>query len=206
MTAQVNPTVVEKNPDIERAVDKMWITRQSLQTPENALLPGCGWLPKSWMPEPALRQALRSVSRNNVSSLVDYCNPFGHIELRRTILRRLTDLGIEANLNEIMLVDSSSQALDLVCRCLLIQGDRVLVDDPCYFNFQASLAGNGAVVISVPYTNDGPDIEAFSEQVSRYEPNFMLPTAPFITRLEYPCHESERGRSLNCASSMTCVF
>ncbi len=166
----------------------------------------CGWLPKSWMPEPALRQALRSVSRNNVSSLVDYCNPFGHIELRRTILRRLTDLGIEANLNEIMLVDSSSQALDLVCRCLLIQGDRVLVDDPCYFNFQASLAGNGAVVISVPYTMMVPISKLLVSRFLDMNKILCYQRPPFITRLEYPCHESERGRSLNCASSMTCVF
>ena len=34
---------------------------------------------------------------------------------------------------------SGTQAIDLICRFLLRPGDTVLVDDPCYFNFQALL-------------------------------------------------------------------
>ena len=38
-----------------------------------------------------------------------------------------------------MLTDGGSHALDLVCRLLLEPGDTVVLDDPCYFNFQALL-------------------------------------------------------------------
>ncbi len=40
---------------------------------------------------------------------------------------------------QILLADSGTQAVDLLCRFLLEPGDTVLVDDPCYFNFRALL-------------------------------------------------------------------
>jgi DNA-binding transcriptional MocR family regulator len=41
------------------------------------------------------------------------------------------------DVDQIMLTASGTQAIDLICRFLLRPGDTVLVDDPCYFNFQA---------------------------------------------------------------------
>jgi aspartate/methionine/tyrosine aminotransferase len=40
--------------------------------------------------------------------------------------------GVEASPDQIILTDSGTQALDLVCRFLLQPGDTVLLDDPCF--------------------------------------------------------------------------
>ena len=37
-------------PQLDRAVDPLWITRQSMQAGPDLLKPGSGWLPASWMP------------------------------------------------------------------------------------------------------------------------------------------------------------
>ncbi len=43
-----------------REVDPLWISRQSLDAHDNMLKPGCGWLPKEWLPEQTLRKALKT--------------------------------------------------------------------------------------------------------------------------------------------------
>src|SRR5579872_6403427 len=38
-------------PQLDRAIDPLWLMRQSLQAGPEALKPGSGWLPDSWMPD-----------------------------------------------------------------------------------------------------------------------------------------------------------
>lgn len=56
-------------PKVDRAIDPLWISRQSLEANDTVLKPGCGWLPASWLPEHSVRKALRTVSRGEVDSL-----------------------------------------------------------------------------------------------------------------------------------------
>jgi DNA-binding transcriptional MocR family regulator len=86
----------------------------------------------------------------------------------------MADQGIEAGSDQILLTDSGTHALDLVCRFLLQPGDTVLVDDPCYFNFLALLRAHRANVVGVPMTPTGPDVTAFAEAAATHRPRFYL--------------------------------
>ncbi|RVD41107.1 PLP-dependent aminotransferase family protein, partial [Mesorhizobium sp. M8A.F.Ca.ET.023.02.2.1] len=50
----------------------------------------------------------------------------------------------------------------------------VLVDDPCYFNFHALLRAHRAKVVSVPYTQSGPDIELFAQALAEHRPRLYI--------------------------------
>src|SRR5262249_22752398 len=157
---QVAPfTLSEVGPRLDRAIDPFWVSRQSLETGDGGLKPGCGWLPPSWLPEEGVRRALRTLSRTNDPVLVAYGSPLGLPPLRELVGRRMADRGIEASPEQIILTESGIQAIDLLCRFLLEPGDSVLVDDPCYFNFHALLRAHRANIVGVPYTHSGPDIE-----------------------------------------------
>ena len=68
----------------------------------------------------------------------------------------MAEQGFHAAPDRILLTDSGTQAIDLVCRMLVKPGDVVLVDDPCYFNFLALLRAHQVTVIGVPHTPGGP--------------------------------------------------
>lgn len=164
----------EVGPRRDRAIDPFWVSRQSLDAGDADLKPGCGWLPPSWLPEDGLRRALRNMSRANSSSLADYGTPLGLPPLRQLIARRMADRGIEAAPDQIMLTDSGTQAIDLLCRLLLEPGDTVLVDDPCYFNFHALLRAHRARIVSVPYTPSGPDMALFAATLEAQRPKLYI--------------------------------
>jgi DNA-binding transcriptional MocR family regulator len=159
----------------EREVDPLWMLRQSLGERRHELMPGCGWLPDDWLAGDALRKAMRGAARSDDDgTLAGYASPLGSPPLRALLARRMADQGIETGPDQILLTDSGTHALDLVCRFLLLPGDTVLVDDPCYFNFLALLRAHRATVVGVPMTPTGPDVAVFAEAAATHRPRFYL--------------------------------
>lgn len=179
LSPQAPLVLAELGPRLDRAVDPFWVTRQSLEAPAESLKPGCGWMPPDWMPEQDLRRALRSLSRAETASLTDYGTPLGLLALRQHLARRMAETGIEAKPSQVLLVESGTQAIDLVCRFLVEPGDCVLIDDPCYFNFLALLRAHRAKVIGIPFTPNGPDLDAFAEAVATHRPRLYVTNSGF---------------------------
>lgn len=166
--------LAEIGPKLDREVDPLWVSRQSLETGASVLKPGCGWLPAAWMYEAGMRRALRAMARSDTLALTDYATPLGHPALRQLLARRMAATGVEAAPEQIMLTGSGTQAIDLVCRFLLEPGDTVLVDDPCYFNFHALLRAHRVRAIGIPFTPSGPDIEAFGAALKEHSPRLYI--------------------------------
>ncbi len=166
--------LADLGPRLDREIDPLWLTRQSLETSERALKPGCGWMPPSWLAEDNMRRALRAVARDKHASVVDYATPAGLPALRQQLGWRLSQHGIVVEPAQILLTDSGTHALDLVCRLLLEPGDTVLVDDPCYFNFHALLRAHRVPVVSVPYTPTGPDLASFEQALIQHRPRLYI--------------------------------
>jgi len=164
----------EIGPPLDREVDPLWVSRQSLEAGASLLKPGCGWLPATWMYEAGMRRALRATARADAAVLSDYATPLGLPELRQLLARRMTAVDIEARPEQIMLTESGTQAIDLICRFLLEAGDSVLLDDPCYFNFHALLRAHRVKAVGVPFTPNGPDVEAFEAALREHSPRLYI--------------------------------
>ena len=62
--------LAEAEPRRDRAIDPLWVSRQSLDAGPEMLKPGCGWLPADRMPNAALRRAVRGLARADDAVLV----------------------------------------------------------------------------------------------------------------------------------------
>ncbi len=173
----VTPAVNALPVRADRAVDPLWVSRQSLDAAPAALKPGCGWLPADWMPNAILRRSIRKLARVEDALLADYGNARGALPMRQWLARRGAAGGLEIDPEQILLTPSGSQAIDLVCRFLLKPGDTVLVDDPCYFNFQALLQAHRVRIVGVPYTATGPDPARFAEILAAEQPRLYVTNA-----------------------------
>ncbi|MER2163508.1 MAG: PLP-dependent aminotransferase family protein, partial [Psychrobacter alimentarius] len=158
-------------------VDPLWVSRQSLETTSEALKPGCGWLPPDWLYAEGMRRGLRYVAKADTSVISEYASPLGLLELRQLLTRRMAGLGIEAKPAQVILTESGTQSIDLIFRFLLMPGDTVVVDDPCYFNFHALLRAHRVNVVGVPYTPTGPDVDAFASVLNEHKPRLYITNA-----------------------------
>ncbi len=174
-SAALPPLALTKDqPQRDRAVDPFWVSRQSLDAGSGTMKPGCGWLPADWMPTDALRRAFRGLARADDAMLADYGATRGSLTLRRMLMARFADEGLEVPSEQLLLAASGTQAIDLICRFLLRPGDTVLVDDPCYFNFRALLRAHQVRLVSVPYTPSGPDVESFEAVLAAERPRLYI--------------------------------
>jgi DNA-binding transcriptional MocR family regulator len=167
-------SIAETEPQLDPVIDPLWMLRQSLHLRPDALKPGCGWLPESWMEDELVRKGLRALARGEASRLVGYDSAMGSESLRTIIARRLGDQGVDAAPDQVLLTDSGTHAIDLVCRFLIETGDAVLVDDPCYFNFHSLLRAHRAKVVAVPYSASGPDVVAFAQILAEHRPRLYI--------------------------------
>ena len=169
-------TLSGARPPPEPAIDPSWINRHAMIGSPDFLCPGAGWLPDSWVLDLGVQRALRLAARNAPEQRRQYDEPLGFAPLRRLFSVRLAERAVLADPGQIIVTDSCSQALDLVCRFLLSPNDTVVVDDPCYFNFHSLLRANRARSVTVPMTPEGPDLAELQRVFAEHRPRLYLTT------------------------------
>lgn len=97
--------------------------------------------------------------------LYQYGETAGLLPLRRHIAEQLSASGTHAD--QVVVTTGSQQALDLVVRCLVDPGDKVLVEAPTYLGALQVLRANQATLLSIPSDEEGPDLDALEAVVSR---------------------------------------
>ncbi len=161
----------------EPAVDPSWINRHAMMGLADFVCPGAGWLPNSWVLDLGVQRALRLAARDDAQRRRQYDEPMGYAPLRRLFSVRLAERAVLVDPDQVIVTNSCSQALDIVCRFLLNPNDTVVVDDPCYFNFLTLLKASRVKVVAAPMAPDGPDVEALERLFVEHRPRLYLTNA-----------------------------
>ncbi len=103
------------------------------------------------------RMLLRSARKARTAQL-DYGSASGSLALREAIcahLRRSRAVDCEAG--QVIVVNGSQQALDLIARVLIDRGDTVAIEDPGYQGTREILRSAGARMVPIAVDSDGLD-------------------------------------------------
>jgi GntR family transcriptional regulator/MocR family aminotransferase len=105
-------------------------------------------------------QLLARVAREQDNGLLRTGDVQGDPSLRRAISEhaRLTR-GVRCTADEVVIVHSTQQALDLTSRLLLADGESVLMEEPGYRSARAVFTASGARVMGIPVDDDGLQAE-----------------------------------------------
>jgi len=115
-------------------------------------------------PHRAWRRSLAKALAMSGSSRLRYHEPQGSPELRtalQTYLWRARSLRCEVD--QIIVVNGTQQALDLCSRLLLDVGDPFVIESPCYWAALHVFKGAGAVPHHVPVDNEGLQTNALGK-------------------------------------------
>lgn len=134
---------------------------------------------------PGLCDAFAAVTRER--AVFQYGETEGVRELRDRLAARLTERGVAAQGDDVLVTAGSQQALTLVAAALLDPGDVVLVEQPTYLAALQVFQLAGARLVAVPGDEDGPDPEAVERaalehgaKVLHVIPTFQNPTGRTI--------------------------
>jgi 2-aminoadipate transaminase len=116
-------------------------------------------------------------------------SPLGYAPLRQFLMETAEQRGIGRSNDDILITNGCQQAIDLIARVLLRDGESVAVEEPLYPGLKASLQQAGARLVGVPVGEQGIDPVEFERilQVERprfaaISPNFQNPTGATLPR------------------------
>lgn len=165
------PRAVEPMPP---HLDVVWLIRNMFRQHPQEKMPGSGLLPNDWLDGELVANALRAISRQNQSLLLQYGNPQGFLPLRQQLQLKLAELEIAAAPEQFVTTSGITQGLDLVARHFTLPGDTIFVDDPAWFLMFGSFATLGAKVVGIPRLPDGPDIAKLAELAALHKPKLYV--------------------------------
>ncbi len=174
------------------SLNRAWLLSDVFADKTVPIKAGCGWIPNDWINESGVQHALRVVSRLPGARIGGYGHPFGLSTLREYIASSLRRYSLSVGVDDVLMTQGVTQALDLIVRTLLRPGDTVLVEDPCYCNLLEILKVAFVNVVSVPRTPDGIDNSQLEEVIRTHKPKVMFVN----TVLQNPS-----GTSLSAASA-----
>lgn len=155
-------------------LDIVWLIRNMFRQTPTQIVPGSGLLPNDWLDSELIGNALRAVSRQPQSVLLQYGTPQGFLPLRQQLQLKLAELEISAAPDQFVTTTGITQALDLVARHFLQPGDTIFVDDPAWYLMFGSFSMLGAKVVGIPRLQDGPDMAKLAELAALHKPRLFV--------------------------------
>lgn len=159
---------------VHNTIDVVWLLRNMLHTVSPEKGPGLGYLPSRWLDGELITSALRALSRQSGAQMLGFGSAQGFLPLRQQLQTRLAEFEIGATPDQLVLVSGITQAIDLIARHCVRPGDAVIVGDPAWFQMFGRFASQGAQLVGMPYTPDGPDLDALENLVQMWRPKMLV--------------------------------
>jgi GntR family transcriptional regulator / MocR family aminotransferase len=128
------------------------------------------------------QRLLARVQRQQGHALLAYGEPGGYPPLREAVASYLgAARGVRCAPEQVLILTSSQQALELSARLLLDPGDAAWLEEPGYPGARAALAAAGARLVPVPVDEAGLDVDAGRRRAPRARLAYVTPSHQYPT-------------------------
>ena len=133
---------------------------------------------KECFPKEDIEKITAELLRNKSDVLLQYGATEGYLPLRKAYIEKiLPDLGLTAELENVLALTGSMQGLDLICKVVVNPGDVVLVEEPSFLGALQTFNIAQAKLVPVPLHTDGIHVDELEALVREYRP-VMFYTIP----------------------------
>lgn len=123
-------------------------------------------------PVEEFQEACKKVLHDYGAAALQYSTTEGYLPLRGMIARHTCRMNIEVTPDNILITSGSQQALDLLGKIFINEGDHILVEAPTYLGALQAWNLFGAQYITVPSDADGMITDEL-EKALRFGPKFI---------------------------------
>ena len=134
---------------------------------------------KECFPKEDIEKITAELLRDKSDVLLQYGATEGYLPLRKAYIEKiLPDLGLTAELENVLALTGSMQGLDLICKVVVNPGDVVLVEEPSFLGALQTFNIAQAKLVPVPLHTDGIHVDELEALVREYRPVmfYTLPT------------------------------
>lgn len=155
------------------------VVREILKlTQGNSVLSLAGGLPAAdSFPVAEIREAFNRALEHGTTAL-QYGLTEGYLPLREWLAKRMAQKHMQVGVNNMLITTGSQQAVDLLSRAYLDEGDVVLVENPTYLAAIQLFHFRGVRIIPVEADEEGMDLDDLAKKIAQYRPKmvYVIPT------------------------------
>lgn len=167
-----------------------------------------GGLPNSIsFPQEALKESMNRVTTEYGSRIFQYASTAGLLPLREYIAEKYRkQYKLDVCAEDIIITTGSQQALDLIGKVLIDEGDSILLEEPSYLGAIQAFSQYQPSFCGVALEEDGPDIAQFEKilQERKIKFAYVIPNFQNPTGLTYS--EEKRKAVLELARKYHCIL
>ncbi len=141
----------------------------------------------------AVEEVVASVIRDDGATALQYGGGQGRAELRELLTEVMHHEGIPGHADDLIITTGGQQALELVAKCFLDDGDVVLAEGPTYVGGIGAMTSHRAEVRHVPMDDQGMDIDQLEEALHGLAREGRRPKYVYTI----PNHQNPAGVSLS---------
>ncbi len=138
-------------------------------------------------PVERIRAATDIVLAERGREVLQYSTSEGMPELRELIAKRLSSGKFQINPENILITSGSQQAIDMIARILLNEGDRVLVENPTYVGMMSTWKAFSPNFAAVPTDDEGMCVDELESML----------TEPAKVMYSIPTFQNPQGTTLS---------
>jgi 2-aminoadipate transaminase len=118
-------------------------------------------------PADALADISAKVLKETPVTALQYGITEGYAPLREAVKSRIARIeGISTENDDLIVVSGGQQGIELVTKCLVNEGDVVIVEEPSFIGATNAFRSYGAKLVGVPVDNDGMNLEALEKAIA----------------------------------------
>jgi len=141
-------------------------------------------------PKDELKISMNRIAEKFGNKIYQYSTTMGLDSLRQYIVDRYKMLwGMDISIDNVIITTGSQQALDLIGKAFVNEGDKVMVEKPSYLGLLQAFTVYQADFVQTKLNDDGLDIDDLKRVLSEHKPklaylipNFQNPTGVSYTK------------------------
>ena len=130
-------------------------------------------------PAEALSELAAQILRDRPTEALQYGITEGYAPLREAVrerLARVEHIGREGD--EVLVTSGGQQGIELAAKCLVNEGDAVIVEEPSFIGATNAFRSFGARLVGVPVQPDGMDLDALEAALGQNKNVRLIYTIP----------------------------
>lgn len=198
----------EKISDLSKATPSSFI-RAILKTTESQdIISFAGGLPNPIsFPKNELKESTNRIIENYGSKVFQYAQTAGLTELRKYIAAHLLKTqGMRVSYEDIIITTGSQQALDLIGKVLINQGDTIILEEPGYLGAIQAFSQYRPDFCAIPLENDGMDMQALERKLKDSNAKFIYTVPNFQNPSGLTYSQEKRAKLLEMAGKYHCIL
>ena len=151
---------------------------KALADPEVISLAGGNPAPELF-PNEEMAKIAEDVLKNQPVLALQYGITEGYQPLRQLVAKLLAEReNICEDFNDTIIVSGGQQGIELATKCLINEGDVVIVEEPSFIGALNAFRSYGAKLVGVPVMEDGMDVDALKKAIAENDNVKMIYTIP----------------------------